>query len=116
MGGYGLLLSTHSADKEPASAFILWAASKKIHREIVLEGGSPIRLSEIRDAEILERYPFLSFYDQLIEHSVYRARIPQWPELEDIISRELSAVMREEKVAAEATAAIQSWITETIAR
>lgn len=114
MGGYGLLLSTYSKTLKNASAFILWAASKEIHRKIVLKGGSPIRLSEIKDNEILSKYPYLGFYDKLIRDSVYRARIPQWLELQDIISRELTKVMKREKIAEEAINAINSWITTNI--
>ena len=110
MGGYGLVLSVFSKSSQSASAFILWAASKEVHRRIVLEGGSPIRLSEIRDSEILEKYPYLRFYDKLIRDSVYRARIPEWPELQDILSRELTDVMQDKKSAIEATKAVQKWI------
>jgi ABC-type glycerol-3-phosphate transport system substrate-binding protein len=110
MGGYGLVLSVFSKSSQSASAFILWAASKEVHRKIVLEGGSPIRLSEIRNSEILEKYPYLRFYDKLIRDSVYRARIPEWPELQDILSRELTDVMQDKKSAIEATKAVQKWI------
>lgn len=110
MGGYGLLLVADSKSPKDASAFILWAASKNVHKRIVLAGGSPIRSSEIRDKNILAKYPYLKFYDKLIQDSVYRARIPQWAELQDIISRELTAVMKGEKDAASATKSIRSWI------
>ena len=114
MGGYGLLLSSFSKSKQFASAFILWAASKEIHRKIVLNGGSPIRYSEISDQTILEKFPYLGFYDRLINDSVYRARVSKWPELEDIISRELSEVMTGDKKSSEATMSIQKWIDENI--
>ncbi len=110
MGGYGLLLSSFSKKTKDSSLFILWAASKKIHKRIVLEGGTPIRKSEIDDGEVLEKYPYLKFYDKLIRDSVYRARIPQWPELQDIISRELTAVMKDEKEAKVAAQTIENWV------
>jgi len=114
MGGYALVLSAFSKSSQSASAFVLWAASKEVHRRIVLEGGSPIRLSEIRDSEILEKYPYLRFYDKLIRDSVYRARIPEWPELQDILSRELTEVMKDKKTAIEATEAVQKWINNNV--
>lgn len=110
MGGYGLLVSKQASDISLASRFVLWAASKDIHRRIVLDGGSPIRLSEVQDGEILSKFPYLSFYDRLIEESVYRARIPKWPELQDIISRELTAVMKGNKQSAEAVEVVQDWV------
>jgi multiple sugar transport system substrate-binding protein len=114
MGGYGLLVSAHSRNIKDASAFALWAADKKIHRLIVLQGGSPIRKSELKDPDILAKFPYLRFYEILIRDSVYRARIPQWPELEDIISRELVAVMKGEKSAEAAARIVQEWIIKEI--
>jgi len=110
MGGYGLLLSAYSKNKKNASAFILWAASKEVHLRIVTKGGSPIRFSEIHDPQVLSKYPYLRFYDRLIHDSVYRARIPQWPQLQDVISRELTEVMKGNKSAEEATKAVADWI------
>jgi multiple sugar transport system substrate-binding protein len=114
MGGYGLLLSNFSKNPKESSHFILWAASKKVHKRIVLEGGSPIRRSEIADKEVLEKYPYLKFYDLLIRDSVYRARIPKWPELQDIISREVTAVMKNEKKAEDATQVVHEWVNKNI--
>jgi multiple sugar transport system substrate-binding protein len=114
MGGYGLLLTTQSKQKELAAQFILWAASPQLHRHIVLEGGSPIRRSETRDHEILAKYPYLRFYDQLIEASIYRARIPQWLELQDVLSRDLVAVMEGETEATLAAANVQQWVEKNL--
>lgn len=114
MGGYGLLLSNFSKSPREASLFILWSASKNIHKRIVHEGGSPIRKSEIRDQEVLKKFPYLKYYDILIRDSVYRARIPKWPELQDIISRELTLVMKNEKSAMDATNAIKEWVNTNI--
>jgi multiple sugar transport system substrate-binding protein len=114
MGGYGLLVSAFSKNISEASAFILWAADKDTHKKIVLGGGSPIRESEISDKEILAKYPYLSFYDKLIANSVYRARIPKWGELEDIISRELTSVMKNEKSSNDAATAVQNWVTNNV--
>ncbi len=114
MGGYGLLLTSYSNDQRNASAFVLWAASKDIHRRVVMNGGSPIRKSEITDKEVLSKYPYLRFYDLLIRDSVYRARIPSWPELQDVISRELTKVMTGEESAKDATASVKSWVNSNI--
>jgi multiple sugar transport system substrate-binding protein len=109
MGGYGLLLSAQSKNPTKASAFILWAASKDVHSRIVKKGGSPIRISEVNDPTVLANFPYLKMYPRLIADSIYRARIPDWPELQDIISRELVAVMKGEKSATDATAVVRAW-------
>jgi len=114
MGGYGLMLSSDSQNPELASSFILWATSKDVHKQVVLNGGTPVRYSEIRDPDVLEKYPYLKFYDRLIENSVYRARIPQWPELQDVLSRELTAVMRDKKQPQSASSGVQAWIQNNL--
>jgi ABC-type glycerol-3-phosphate transport system substrate-binding protein len=110
MGGYGLLLTAQSRRKDLGTQFILWAASPDVHRRIVVEGGSPIRKSETSDLEVLAKYPYLRFYAQLIDTSVYRARIPRWLELQDILSRNLVAVMKDERPSKSAADDVQLWI------
>ena len=114
MGGYGLLLTKQSKNKDLATQFILWAASPEVHQRIVEAGGSPIRLSEIKNPEILEQFPYLKFYDRLIADSIYRARIPQWTEFQDILSRELDKVMQGEETPSNGVKNVSSWIEENI--
>ena len=73
-----------------------------------------IRKSQIINKEILNKYPYLSFYDKLIDASVYRARIPKWPELEDVLSREIVKAMKNEISAKEANENISNWIQNNI--
>jgi len=112
MGGYGLLLTRDSKRIEDASRFILWATSKNVHKHIVLQGGSPIRRSELNDPDVLKAQPYLHLYETLIRDSVYRARIPEWPELQDIISRELTSVMKGENSGSVGAAAVQRWVED----
>lgn len=114
MGGYGLMLNKFSKKSKNASLFLMWATSKEIHNQIVLQGGTPIRKSQIINKEILNKYPYLSFYDKLIDASVYRARIPKWPELEDVLSREIVKAMKNEISAKEANENISNWIQNNI--
>lgn len=114
MGGYGLMLNNFSRNLEQATKFLGWATGKETHTEIVLGGGTPIRKSQISNTEILEKYPYLDFYDDLIATSVYRARIPEWPEFEDVLSRELVLVMRGERSAEAANDRIRIWISANI--
>ena len=114
MGGYGLLLTAQSNQKQLASKFILWAASPDVHREVVLQGGSPIRVSELKIPTVLAKYPYLKFYDKLIKASIYRARVPQWLQLQDVISRDLVSVMKGRETSISATSDIRSWVTANI--
>lgn len=112
MGGFGLLVTKQSTMVSAASRFVLWAASRDIHTRIVMKGGSPIRRSQLTNKDILEKFPYLSFYEKLIKDSVYRARIPRWPELEDIISRELTSVMQGQKPASVAAQSVEDWVVK----
>ncbi|HEV2853132.1 MAG TPA: extracellular solute-binding protein [Thermoanaerobaculia bacterium] len=93
MGGYGILLSKFSTHPQDAYRLMVWLTSPAVHRRIVLDGGTPFRYSEMKDPEILKKYQVYSIYGIALENSVYRARVPQWPEIEDIISKELTPVM-----------------------
>jgi multiple sugar transport system substrate-binding protein len=114
MGGYGLLLSRFSKQQRAASSFLLWASGPATHLAIVHAGGSPIRASETKDAETLRKYPYLRFYNELIQDAVFRARIPQWPDLEDVLSRELTAVLRHQQTSAAATTKVAAWVSANV--
>jgi multiple sugar transport system substrate-binding protein len=114
MGGYGLLVTAQSQQKDLAAKFVFWAASPDVHRQIVLEGGSPIRNSELKIPEVRKKFPYLSFYDQLIQTSIYRARIPEWLQLQDKLSRDLVTVMKGEQPAAAATQDVNAWVAANV--
>jgi multiple sugar transport system substrate-binding protein len=114
MGGYGLFVTSTSNEKALAQKFLEWASSKSVHLQVVLHGGSPVRSSELGNAEVLRTYPYLKFYGGLIATSVYRARIPQWPEMQDVISRHLTDVMTDQDTAQNAMGEVQSWVDHTL--
>lgn len=116
MGGYGLLLSNFSKNPSAAYQFMSWVTSPSVHRRIVLAGGTPFRFSEMRDPEILARYPVYEIYDEALANSVYRMRVPNWPEIEDIISKELTRAITKEATAEEAGAAMQSQVSAVLKR
>jgi ABC-type glycerol-3-phosphate transport system substrate-binding protein len=102
MGGYGLLITRDSRNPRAAFKFLTWIASPKIHKKIVLAGGTPFRYSEMKDLEILAKYPFYEIYDDALEVSIYRARVPEWSRIEEIIAIELSQAMIGDKTPEEA--------------
>ncbi len=107
MGGYGLLLSAFSKYPQETYRFMQWITSPVVHKRIVLSGGTPFRYSEMKDSEILAKYPVYSIYGIALENSVYRARVPEWPEIEDILSKELTRAMNKETTPEAAALAMQ---------
>lgn len=116
MGGYGLLLSRFSKHKRAAFRLMAWIASPQVHKRIVLNGGTPFRFSEMTDREILAKYPVYEIYGIALQNSIYRARVPQWPEIEDAISKNLSAALAGSMSSDEAATNMQEQVAAIVNR
>ena len=57
--------------------------------------GSYLRISETHDPELLAKYDFLPVIDQafISGDGEYRPRIPQYPQLQDILGTAVNAVL-----------------------
>ena len=98
VGGWGLAINADiDANKQDAAwLFIKWITSPKIHKQMNLEGaGSFLRRSEMTDTELLAKFPFLPVLATTFEHGDgdYRPRIPQYPEIQDLLGTAVNAVL-----------------------
>src|SRR6516225_5935836 len=98
IGGWALGVNKDIAPKkqEAAWAFIKWVTSPAVHKELNLRGaGSYLRKSEMTDPDLLAKYPFLPVIATSFEHGDgdFRPRIPQYPELQDLIGTAINAVL-----------------------
>jgi multiple sugar transport system substrate-binding protein len=98
IGGWALGVNKDIDPKkqEAAWAFIKWVTSPAVHKELNLHGaGSYLRKSEMTDPELLAKYPFLPVIATSFEHGDgdFRPRIPQYPELQDLIGGAINAVL-----------------------
>jgi multiple sugar transport system substrate-binding protein len=98
IGGWGLGINADidPKKKEAAWAFIKWVTSPAIHKELNLRGaGSYLRKSEMTDPDLLAKFPFLPVIATSFEHGDgdFRPRIPQYPELQDLIGSAVNAVL-----------------------
>lgn len=116
MGGYGMLLSAHSRNPTEAYRFMVWLTSPEVHKRIVMAGGTPYRYSALHDPEVLKKYPIYEIYGKALELSIYRARVPRWPEIQDVISKELTSVLLKQKPAKDAAGVMQARVTEIVGR
>jgi multiple sugar transport system substrate-binding protein len=98
VGGWGLAINNdiEQRNKEAAWVFIKWIASPAVHKEMNLRGaGSYLRISETHDPDLLAKYDFLPVIDQTFVNGdgEYRPRIPQYPQIQDILGTAVNAVL-----------------------
>jgi len=98
IGGWALGINADidPKKKEAAWAFIKWVTSPAVHKDLNLRGaGSYLRKSEMTDPDLLAKYPFLPVIATSFEHGDgdFRPRIPQYPELQDLIGGAINAVL-----------------------
>ncbi|MCO6188646.1 sugar ABC transporter substrate-binding protein [Rhizobium sp. L1K21] len=98
IGGWGLAINADINDKqkEAAWAFIKWITSPDVHKAFNMKGaGSYIRKSVVADPELNAKYPFLPLLDTAFEKGDgdYRPRIPEYPEIQDILGTAVNSVL-----------------------
>ena len=98
VGGWGMAINADidPAKKEAAWRFIKWLTSPAVHKAFNLEGaGSFLRKSEMTDKDLAAKFPFLPVIATTFEHGDgdYRPRIPQYPEIQDLLGTAVNAVL-----------------------
>ena len=98
VGGWGLAINADIEQKQQdaAWAYIKWVTSPKVQKEFNLAGASSyIRKSTLSDPELVARYPYLPVIAESFENGngEYRPRIPQYPEIRDILGDAVNAVL-----------------------
>ena len=58
VGGWVMCMNAHSEQKDAAWDLIRWFSSPEIHKEFVLDGGPPSRVSAMEDSEIQAKWPW----------------------------------------------------------
>ena len=61
----------------------------------MMGAGSFLRKSELKDAELLAKFPFLPVIAESFEHGdgEYRPRIPEYPKIQDILGTAVNSVL-----------------------
>jgi multiple sugar transport system substrate-binding protein len=98
VGGWGLAINNDIDQnrKEAAWLFIKWITSPAVHKELNMRGaGSYLRISETHDPDLLAKYSFLPVIDQTFVNGNgdYRPRVPQYPQIQDILGTAVNAVL-----------------------
>jgi multiple sugar transport system substrate-binding protein len=98
VGGWGMAINADidAKKKDAAWLWIKWLTSPAVHKEFNMMGaGSYLRISETHDPELLAKYPFLPVIDEVFVHGdgEYRPRIPQYPQIQDLLGTAVNAVL-----------------------
>ncbi len=98
IGGWALAINADISDEEKSAAwdFIKWVTSRPVHKDFNMRGaGSYIRKSEMTDPDLLAKFPFLPVIAESFENGNgdYRPRIPQYPEIQDLLGTAVNAVL-----------------------
>ncbi len=97
-GGWGLAINDDISEeqKEAAWTWIKWVTSPEIQKEMAMAGaGGIMRKSTVQDPEVVAEYPYMPIIDEsfLNGDGDYRPRIPQYPEIQDILGTAVNAVL-----------------------
>ena len=98
VGGWGLAINADIGERQEQAAweYIKWVTSPAIQKEIAqMGGGGYLRRSTVADPELNRQFRFLPVIHESFEHGngEFRPRIPQYPEIQDILGTAINAVL-----------------------
>jgi multiple sugar transport system substrate-binding protein len=73
VGGWVMCMNSHSEHKAAAWDFMKWFASPQVHKQYVLAGGTPSRLSSLTDPEVRAKQPWTE--------TIFEAQKTAWAEV-----------------------------------
>ena len=82
--------------QEAAWTFIKWLVSPPVHKDFNMRGaGAFMRIGQMTDPDLVAKFDFLPVIAETYENGDgdYRPRIPQYPELQDLLGTAVNAVL-----------------------
>lgn len=116
----GWLMGINSASDEDRKDFawdyIKWFTSPEIHKQFVLAGGPPSRVSTLQDPEVLEAQPWAEtlFESQELSYAEVRPRIPEAFEIIDTVGFHVSQAVQGQASAEDAMTEANEAIAELL--
>ena len=119
-GGWAAAINAKTEKIEPAWQFLKFLIRPDIQLALAAQGGTPVRISSMRDAALQQKYPWLPF---ILEAEAqgriypdYRPRYPFYPKIEEVLGLQLNRAALGQASPAEAlavaNAAILAIVTE----
>ncbi len=96
LGSWIYAINKDTTKKDASLLLMKWALSEPVQLELSKAGGLPATKSAFNDATLKEQLPYWNQTMVSLEESRIRPRIPQWGQISDILSSELSRVMVKE--------------------
>lgn len=98
VGGWSLAINADisTEQQEAAWTFVKWLASKDVHKKFNMMGaGAFMRKSQMSDPDLNAAFDFLPVVAETYENGDgdYRPRIPEYPELQDVLGSAVNAVL-----------------------
>lgn len=116
----GWLMGINSAiddeRKDRAWDYIKWFTSAEVHRDFVLAGGPPSRVSTLQDPDVIAAQPWAEtlFESQAMSFAEVRPRIPEAFEIIDTVGLHVSRAVQGEATPEEAMAQANAEIAELL--
>lgn len=112
-GGWDMGISADSENKEAAWEFIVWATTQEMEYKLTYAMPSS-RISILGDEELAEKYVEYPTMLISLDYAMGRPRIPEWPQMADLIEAALSEAMTGAKTPEEALTEINPLIDELL--
>lgn len=98
LGGWGLSINAviDKDRQEAAWKVIKYLCGKEGQKELAMLGsGGFIRMSSLKDPDLLKKFPFLPVLDASFRkaNGDYRPRVPEYPEIQDLLGTAVNAVL-----------------------
>ncbi len=115
IGGWNIILSKYSSVKDEAMTFVKFMLSKEI-QELNYRSGAylPIRKSFYTDEKMINKYPRLEKYRNIIKRGVHRPSDYNYTKISDILSLYLNKALQKELTVEEALKSAQAQINTVL--
>jgi len=107
-GGYAWAMNASSQNKPAALAFIQWATSAEVSKQLVPDGSSPPQTSVQTDPALQSKYPWLKAEAEASSRAIVPIKNTAYFDLVDALSTDLNAALTGSMTPDEAMADAQS--------
>lgn len=112
-GGWDFAISADSKNREAVWELILWSTSPEMERELATAMPSS-RISVLGDPEFQAKYVEYDTMLKSFDHALGRPRIPEWPQMADLIEAALSEAMTDAKTSEQALKDVNPLLNEIL--
>jgi multiple sugar transport system substrate-binding protein len=99
IGNWVMGIAAGSKNSDGALKFLDWFLQDDVQTDLATRKGIPVKLAPYDDKALQAQFPWLPTVKNALENSVWRARTPEWPKVEDTLGLHLNmALTKQESV------------------